>query len=232
MLFISLFGFLLNISLDGKLINNMAGLYGVTIVFMVIFAVMMYLNSNKESKYNIYKNGLIRKRMEYKNLENQEKSLNKDLRQIYAPFNVSNYEDFIKKRNDYNDLVERVAELEGNMDQLHRELGNESRTANILRNSIKEKLLYLGIISVVDKDITKDNIEEFKNGIRYYKELEPKKNYFIQRINELKVQLENFYKHSTELTEMEIKRGNDLNEAISKMEITVSDLQSEWKIKE
>ncbi|MEN8908370.1 MAG: AAA family ATPase [Clostridiales bacterium] len=190
----------------------------VTLTTLFLFIYFSIQKNKKGTKINKLLIDEINRKSKIENLEEEFKIINNEMIEKMKRMKLLDYNDYVFKKEQYVKLMEKCNLTEHEIDNLEQEHAMESRKINLIQNSIKEILFSVGIISIDENYIDEDHVREFKFGVTKYKGTEPSIKYSKQRVEDLKLNIENYKKQATIIYGEEIEDISYLSEIINKLE--------------
>ena len=209
--------------------QSYTGIIG-AVVLLVIFPFLAVLKVKNKKLLNSLKNSKaesdIKVKFLYDKVENQ-KLLQAD---VFKMLDVTNIDEFLKKKVLYDS---KVYELERRNERINELKAGVDRNCNMileLSRFIKEKLLATAIISSVEGEIRKEQIEAFRKAINKYKEIEPYLNNGEDKLEDLYKRIENLYSRTYFVCGQKVNNKEELNGILYEIENKIKNLYKDLDI--
>ncbi len=112
---------------------------------------------------------------------------------IFETVNAKNYEDFIGLKADYNNKIENRDRITKKLEEIKSRININSEDIEKLDSAIYERLINSKIIKDRSEAINEELIRNFREGVRQFRDLEPKVIYNKKRIEDLQSEIKNIY---------------------------------------
>lgn len=161
--------------------------FGALLISALIFSGLFLKNSRAlkeaEGKKKI---SFIYSRDISEQIEKKKKKLNEKLQSVGA----TNLEDYLQFKSIYNKSILEIRLLESKLEDLNKTITANNNNINVYKVSILKKLESAGI-QISENAISDKTINEFKNNIRRFKELEPSLDYAQKKLAAISAEADN-----------------------------------------
>ncbi|MDP4091902.1 MAG: AAA family ATPase [Bacillota bacterium] len=189
--FLSLATAILSLSLG--LLAKKGGFAGMTgaAVFIVLAVYFLFLSGKASKKLTdimrqrnmsfTYSNGIMEQ------IENASTSLQRK----YSSVGASSMEDYLSLKTEFDKKSIQAEGIRNDIKHISANIEENQKRISSLKENILGKLTLTGTLETAASEISQENINEFKTGIRKYKGLEPTSNYTSKRKEDISTLSEN-----------------------------------------
>lgn len=195
-----------------------------TFVFALLTLVFVYMG--KAVRDNLQR--LVHNRnillSEMRDIDRELSAKQEEIRRIFSVAGVENEGEFIKKKTLYENKVLRLAELNGSMDELEREMDENRIYIEKIKTLMLDRLGTCGIIALEENEIKSEHVKTFREGLAKY--LEAIEN--LKRLNEKREDaakyLQSLYDRASSLFGESFAKKEDLLRSLDGMDLKINEL--------
>jgi len=173
---------------------------------------------------------------EMRDIDRELSAKQEEIRRIFSVAGVENEGEFIKKKTLYENKVLRLAELNGSMDELEREMDENRIYIEKIKTLMLDRLGTCGIIALEENEIKSEHVKTFREGLAKY--LEAIEN--LKRLNEKREDaakyLQSLYDRASSLFGESFAKKEDLLRSLDGMDLKINELYEKlrnirWKFR-